>query len=125
MAAYALYLNWRRTSITIREDKEKQLEKKKEKIRVERTKQMGGTKLKDVLVIKNKGKAPAKNISIRFENRQGETNPIFSEVPSTLSGGDSVSVDMIIHKGTAPPYNVTITWDDEYKIGNIYETLVN
>jgi len=121
----ALFFNYQRTTIAVKENKEKQVEKKKAKIRIERTKQMGSKKMKDVLIIRNEGKATAENISIRWENRHGEINPLIGQVPTTLGGGDSINVSMIIHAGTAPPYNVKITWDDEIQKENIYEITIN
>ncbi|WP_336865261.1 hypothetical protein [Peribacillus frigoritolerans] len=52
MSAIALIFNYQRTSIAVKDNKEKQLEKKKAKIRVERTKQMGSKNMKDTFVIK-------------------------------------------------------------------------
>jgi hypothetical protein len=125
MSGIALFFNYQRTSIAVKENKAKQLEKKKAKIRIERTKVMGSKQLKDVLIIRNEGKATAENILIRLENKNGEVNPLYGAVPTTLGGGDSVKIDMYMDFETAPPYNVTITWDDENQKGNIYKTIIN
>jgi hypothetical protein len=63
MSGIALFFNYQRTSIAVKENKAKQLEKKKAKIRIERTKVMGSKQLKDVLIIRNEGKATAENIN--------------------------------------------------------------
>lgn len=125
MSGYALYLNRQRTAITVRNDKEQQIEKKKAKIRIERVKEQGLKRLNDILLVKNEGKATATNIEIKWRNRNGEVNPVFDKVPSTIVGGDTAKCSMGIHNGTAPPWEVIITWDDENQTNNVYEIHMN
>jgi hypothetical protein len=56
-------------------------------------KQMGSKKMKDVLKIRNEGKATTENISICWGNRHGEINPLIGQVPTTLGGGDLINVN--------------------------------
>lgn len=122
---YALFLNHQRTTIAKRKENERLEEKKKAKIRLEKTKQMGSQKMKDVLIIKNEGKAAAEQLYIRWENKYGEINPLVGKMPVKIDGGDSITFNMMIYAGTAPPYKVRVTWDDESQEGNVYETTIN
>jgi hypothetical protein len=60
-------------------------------------------------LLEMKEKRPPK-ISINYENKHGEINPLNGEVPTRL-GGDTVNVDTIILSGTVPPYK--FKWDYE------------
>ncbi|WP_309089928.1 hypothetical protein [Domibacillus sp.] len=76
-------------------------------------------------MVKNEGKATAKNVTITWKNRKGEVNPLFDRVPITIGGGDTSKVAIGIHSGTAPPWEVVITWDDENQTNNVYEIHMN
>ncbi|WP_419872768.1 hypothetical protein [Candidatus Pristimantibacillus sp. PTI5] len=125
ISVFALLLNFQRTRIAVREDKDKQNQKKKANLKLDRTKEPGSKRLNDVLIITNDGKGKATNISLTFVNRDGQINPLFGELPTVLQGESSVKIGMTIHGGTAPPWDITVSWDDDFELGNNYTTKMN
>lgn len=128
---WALVLNHQRTAITKRKEKERLEAKKKAKFSIERTKEMGSKRLQDYFIIRNNGEAEARNVKLEFYNNDREGNkrqidPLGGEkVPSTIIAGHKVKILMLIHMDNSPPYEVVITWDDDFKSGNVIETTLN
>ncbi|MFE4522008.1 hypothetical protein ACFRCQ_07595 [Cytobacillus firmus] len=128
---WALVLNQQRTTIMKRKEKERLEAKKKAKFTVDRTKEMGSKKLQDKFVLQNIGEAEARNVEIEFYNYDRDGNkhlidPLAGgKIPSKINAGQTVKTLMAIYMGTAPPYEIVITWDDDYKNGNKLETTLN
>jgi len=129
---WALVLNQQRTTITKRKEKERLESKKKAKLSVERTKEMGSKRMQDKFILRNIGEAEARNVKVEFYNydRRGDgskkqINILLDEIPSTINAGHTVKTLMMIAGNTAPPYEIVITWDDDFKNGNVIETTLN
>lgn len=128
---YALYLNHERTKIAKRKEKERLESKKKANLIIRREKVMGSTKLKDVLVISNNGSATAENITLRFittnpRMKGTEVFPLYNEeIPTSLRTGEERQMNLLIHGGCPVPFEVTVTWSDDYKSDNTYVTLIS
>jgi|SRR5690625_205320 len=125
---YALILNHQRTSITKRKEKERLEAKKKANFIVERTKQMGSRRLQDHFLLHNNGQAEARNVKVEFYNydREGKrkkADPLGGDpVPSKINPQQTVNMLMILDAYNIPPFEIIITWDDDFKSGNKIET---
>jgi hypothetical protein len=129
---YALILNHQRTTITKRKEKERLEAKKKAKFSIERTKEMGSKRMQDKFILRNIGEAEARNVKVEFYNydRMGDgskrqVNLLMDEIPSTINAGHTIKALMIIAGNTAPPWEVVISWDDDFKEGNVIEITLN
>ena len=128
---FALYLNHERTTIARRKENERLEAKKKAVFTVNRTKQVGSKRMQDRFLLNNNGQAEARNIEVHFYNYdwnkdRREINPLGGEkVPSKINPGHTINMQMVIYKGTAPPYEIVITWDDDFQSGNRLETTLN
>ncbi|WP_225230575.1 hypothetical protein [Cytobacillus stercorigallinarum] len=129
---WALVLNQQRTTITKRIEKERLEAKKKASFQVERTKQMGSKQMQDRLLLHNIGQAEARELKVEFYNydrfNKGEKrkiNPLIDRIPSKINAGQTVNILLSIAGNTAPPYEIIITWDDDFKKGNKLETTLN
>lgn len=135
IAVISLFLSIINTSKNIydwllkrREEKEKQEEKKKAKIKVSLVDGFDSKlRKRKHLYIKNEGKATANNIKIEIiDNGESLSIPTFMDVPRMLAPGSDSSVPLMIALGTPPlPWRVRVSWDDDYKIGNSYETEIS
>ncbi|MDE4086185.1 hypothetical protein PO902_14150 [Planococcus maritimus] len=126
---YALFLNHQRTTIVVRAEKERLEKKNKAKFSISRIKAQGSKRLQDKFVLQNVGEAEARNIKVDFfnTNRLGDGSKrkislLMEDVPSRMNAGQTNEFLMGIHGGTAPPWEIVITWDDDFKEGNILET---
>ncbi|NAP00116.1 hypothetical protein FRY77_29480 [Halomonas sp. MG34] len=128
---YALWLNHKRTKITLNHEKERQEEKKKASFKISITKQPGRTRMQDKFILTNTGQAIANNVSVEFySDRRGtdgkqKVNPLIAEVPKTINPGQEVNIIMLLHAGAMPPFEVRIYWDDEFEQGNIKTEILN
>ncbi|WP_400244979.1 hypothetical protein AB3U99_01235 [Niallia sp. JL1B1071] len=129
---WALVLNQQRTTITKRVEKERLEAKKKAIFQVERTKQMGSRQMQDRFLLHNIGQSEARAVQVEFYNynrfNKGEKrkiNPIIDKIPSKINGGQTVNILLSIAGNTTLPYEIIITWDDNFKNGNKLETTLN
>ncbi|MGP4073964.1 hypothetical protein ACTWQB_15660 [Piscibacillus sp. B03] len=129
IAAIGLYFNWRRTSMAVKENKEKKNEKKKAYLRIERSHAPSRSKrgYKDVLIIENTGESDAKNIQFYINGKTANEHGLFfmSEVPDRITSKNSITINLMIHKQTAPPWKIKIVYDDDFEDGREFETIVN
>ncbi|MEK4406673.1 hypothetical protein MKZ26_20115 [Sporosarcina sp. FSL K6-6792] len=129
---WALVLNHQRTTILRRKEKERLESKKKAKFQVDRTKEMGSKRMQDKFIIRNIGEAEARNVIIEFYNydRFGDgskikSNVLSDKIPSTILAGHTIKSLMIIAGNSSPPWEIVISWDDDFKEGNVIETTLN
>lgn len=128
---WAFILNYQRTAIIKRNEKERLEKKKKAKFSIDRIKEMGSKQMQDKFVISNIGEADARNVEVKFLNtdrgstEKKEVNPLNENVPSKIVAGQTVKVLMSIYMGNTPPYDVIITWDDDFEAGNKIEFILN
>ncbi|MEG8975385.1 hypothetical protein U8Y98_01565 [Priestia megaterium] len=129
---YALILNHQRTTITKRKEKERLDSKKKAKFSIDRTKEMGSKRMQDKFVLSNTGEAEARNVKVEFYNydRRGDgskkqVNALMDAIPTTINSGHTVKALMMIAAHTAPPWDVVITWEDDFQNENKLETTLN
>lgn len=117
-SGYALLLNRKRTKIIIEQDKERKQEKNKASLSIERIKEDGRKSPQHYLVVKNTGKATARNIQMKIENKTGVINPLLESVVTEIHGGDSVKYLFLLHGGTSLPYTITLKWEDKNQTEN-------
>ncbi|MCQ6277318.1 hypothetical protein JMM81_20810 [Bacillus sp. V3B] len=129
---WALVLNHQRTTIAKRKEKERLESKKKAKFSVDRIKEMGSKSMQDKFILQNVGEAEARNVQVEFYNydRKGDgskrkVNLLMDNVPSKINAGQTVKTLMMIAGSTAPPFEIVITWDDDFQDGNQFETTLN
>ncbi len=129
---YALFLNHQRTTITKRKEKERLEAKKKAKFSIERTKEIGSKRMQDKFVLSNIGEAEARNVKVIFYNydRHGDGSRrqikiLMDTIPSTINSGHTVKALMMIAGNTAPPWDIVITWDDDFQSEHKIETTLN
>jgi hypothetical protein len=120
---YALILNHQRTTIVKQNEKERLESMKKAIIRVERTKEKTGKVPDDLLILRNTGQAVAKNISVRASNNVN-VNDVFNPFPKQIYSGDSKAVEFFIYGDTPIPFDLIITWDDDFQKNNTYELTI-
>jgi len=111
-----------------REEKEKQEEKKKAWIAVSLIKLPNSKgKLIEHLYLKNTGKSTAYNIDIKLI-KDGEPYPlpfVDDSIPKMLAPDSESKMPAFITFDTPLPWRLRISWDDDYKKGNSYETEVS
>ncbi len=129
---WAFILNFQRTAILKRKEKERLESKKKAKFSVDRTKEMGSNGMQDKFILQNIGEAEAKNVEVEFYNydRKGDgskrkLNLLMYNVPSKINAGQTTKTVMSITGVFAPPYEIVITWDDDFEVGNKIEYILN
>lgn len=129
---WAFILNYQRTTIVKRKENERLEGKKKAKFSVDRSKEMGSKRMQDKFILENVGEAEARNVQVEFYNydRRGDgskrkINLLMDNVPPKINAGQTVKTLMMIHMDTAPPYEIAISWDDDFKSGNKIETTLN
>lgn len=111
-----------------RKEKEKQEEKKKAWIAVSLIKLPNSKgELRENLYLKNTGKSTAYNIDIKLI-KDGEQHPIpfvGDSIPKMLAPDTESKIPLFITLGNTLPWHLRISWDDDYKKGNTYETEVS
>lgn len=129
---YALILNHQRTVITRRNESERLQAKKQANFKVDRTKEQGSKRLQDKFILENVGQAEARNVKVEFYNydRKGDGSkrkiqPLGDKVPTRINAGQRSKLLMMIAGNTTLPYEIVITWDDDFKSGNKLETTLN
>ncbi|WEA43815.1 hypothetical protein [Priestia aryabhattai] len=127
---YALVLNHQRTTITKRKETERLEAKKKAKFSVDRTKEMGSTKMQHIFLLQNIGEAEARNVKVEFYNydRDGnkqEINPLADSIPSRINSGQTVKTLLLLFVDMAPPFEIVVTWEDDFQNENKLETTLN
>ena len=79
-------------------------------------KRPGRKRMRDMLIIKNKGKADARNITLQIDSCPIEKARGFfpDKMPiSLLPAGEETGILAALNKDHAPPFLLAITWDDE------------
>jgi hypothetical protein len=127
---YALILNHQRTTITKRKEKERLEAKKKAKFSVDRTQEMGSKRIQNIFSLQNIGEAEARNVKVKFYNydRDGnkqEINPLANSLPSKINSGQTVKTLLVLFVDMAPPFEIVVTWDDDFQNENKLETTLN
>lgn len=129
---WAFILNFQRTTIIKRKENERLEAKKKAKFSVDRTKEMGSKRMQDKFILQNVGESEARNVVVEFYNydRRGDgskrkINVLMDNVPLIINAGQTVKSLMMIAGNTAPPYEIVISWDDDFKNGNQIELTMN
>lgn len=122
---YALYLNYQRTVIVKRKENERLESKKKAKFKIERVLERDGKGSHSVLYLQNFGESGAKNVKVKFyKGNDQEVFPLYSPLPTTINAGQKARAVLGLHKSVNVPFEVLITWDDDYKVENeLKETL--
>jgi hypothetical protein len=126
-SAIALFLSYKRTSIASKVEKDRQNDKKKAKLLPIITKEMGSQRLKDVLIIKNEGKSEARDIEIEINGLKLNQFPHIrsdNEVISRIGAGSEFKFLLIIYDQVQFPWDIKITWNDDYKTNVTYETTI-
>jgi hypothetical protein len=129
---WALILNQQRTAILRRKEKERLEAKKKAKLKVYRTKEMGSKRMQDKFIVHNIGEAEARNVNVEFYNydrfddgSKRKTNVLMDKIPSTIPAGYEIKALMIIAGNSSPPWEIVISWDDDFREENTVETTLN
>lgn len=127
----ALYLNFQRTTITKRIEKERLETKKKAKFRMDRAKEMLGRGMQDYFHLRNFGENEARNVKVKFykENKdkddRREVFPLYSEIPSAINSGQTAKAILVLQGGRNVPFEVVITWEDDFKSENELKEILN
>jgi hypothetical protein len=131
---YALILNHQRTTIIKRKEKERLEAKKKAKLIIQQTSDMSEKKIRrNFIVIRNDGQADARNVSLQFykvNDQSGKRQrivPLLGEIiPSRIAETQELKVQYFYTKDKVPlPWELEITWDDDFNSGNKIETTIN
>lgn len=129
---WAFILNYQRTTIVKRREKERLESRKKARFSVDRMKEMGTKNMQDKFVLKNIGESEARNVEVEFFNyeRRGEKlrqkiNPLMDDIPEKINSDQMIKALMIITGSTAPPFEIIITWDDDFSDGNKIDLIIN
>lgn len=128
---FALYLNFQRTTITKRVERERLEAKKKAKFRIEHGREVFGSGQEKVFYLHNFGENDAKNVVVKFykedENRviKREVSPLYSKIPETINSGQKVKSVMGVDGKMNFPFTVVITWDDDFTNENELEEILS
>ncbi len=127
---YALVLNHQRTTITKRKEKERLEAKKKAKFSVDRTQEPGSKRMKDIFLLQNIGEAEARNVKVEFykwdrEGNKQEIKPLPESVPSKINSNQTVRNLMLLYADVALPFEIVVTWEDDFQNENKLETTLN
>lgn len=129
IAILSYILNTRRFNILKRNEDERQAENKKATFRLEKSTvpSSGKRGYKDVLFVENIGKAEARNIEFFINDKPAGEHGLFfmSEVPSVLNPQNQVTINLMIHKQTTPPWKFEIRYEDDYANDRKYEAVIN
>jgi len=129
---WALVLNQQRTNRTKRQETERLEAKKKASFQVERIKEMGSKRMQDKFVLSNMGEATAKNVEVKFFNdnllsgmKKQSIQPLMDRIPTTINSKQEIKCQLLIANNTTLPYEIIITWDDDFKENNKLKTTLN
>ncbi|PRS16535.1 hypothetical protein C6W27_09035 [Bacillus paralicheniformis] len=129
---WAFILNYQRTAIIKRKEKERLDDKKKASFTIDRTQDIGRRNMLDKFVLHNNGQAEARNVQVEIYNydRKGDGSkrkiqPLQEKVPTKINANQEVRILISIAGNTALPWEVVVTWDDDYQEGNKIEATLN
>jgi len=86
--------------------------------------------INEKLIISNKGKSNARNITIYIDNIEIQKNDTFGAFAknmdfSLLTSNNSIGIKSIIHTETKRNFKIKITWEDDNSKNNIIEDVIN
>lgn len=127
ISVIALLISFKRYRIAAVVEKDRKEEKKKAKLRPELIKEMGSKRMKDVLRIVNEGKADAReiNITINDINIKEFPHAHIEEMPiKSIGAGSDFKILLIIFDNVRFPWEIKITWKDDFGNNRSYTTSV-
>lgn len=127
LSVIALWISFKRYNIAAVVEKDRKEDKKKAKLRPEIIKEMGSKRMKDVLRIVNEGKAEAREINISINGQEISKFPhaYVDQMPiKSIGSGSEYKILLAIHDQTNFPWEVEISWKDDYAENRTYKTTV-
>ena len=83
------------------------------------------TRNSERLYIVNSGQAEARNIRVELDAKPLAEHPAAvsnDHMPRAVGANNDISCFLAIRSGITPPFDVKITWDDDYAEGRSYST---